>query len=123
MPDIKQKHRTPIKNINKNIVYAEKIKDNAVNIKNRTNDFINQNEENNPTDNATQNIIDTEKGVTTKVGEKLNEVFSHINSVPRKSLGGKTPYEAFEFPRLSRPFFLFISLFCTQIKKKTISSH
>ncbi len=29
--------------------------------------------------------------------DKLNEVFSHINSVPRKSLGGKTPYEAFEF--------------------------
>ena len=24
-------------------------------------------------------------------------MFSHINSVPRKSLGGKTPYEAFEF--------------------------
>ena len=29
--------------------------------------------------------------------DKLNEVFSHIKSVPRKSLGGKTPYEAFEF--------------------------
>ena len=24
-------------------------------------------------------------------------MFSHINSVPIKSLGGKTPYEAFEF--------------------------
>ena len=24
-------------------------------------------------------------------------MFSHINSVPRKSLGGKAPYEAFEF--------------------------
>ena len=24
-------------------------------------------------------------------------MFSHINSVPRKSLGGRTPYEAFEF--------------------------
>jgi nicotinamide-nucleotide amidase len=24
-------------------------------------------------------------------------MFSHINSVPRKSLGGKTPYETFEF--------------------------
>ena len=24
-------------------------------------------------------------------------MFSHINSVPRKSLGGKTPYEAFDF--------------------------
>lgn len=29
--------------------------------------------------------------------EKLDLMFSHINSVPRKSLGGKTPYEAFEF--------------------------
>ena len=29
--------------------------------------------------------------------EKINLMFSHINSVPRKSLGGKTPYEAFEF--------------------------
>ena len=24
-------------------------------------------------------------------------MFSHINSVPRKSLGGKTPYEVFSF--------------------------
>mgnify|MGYP004509514539 CR=1 FL=1 len=29
--------------------------------------------------------------------DKINLMFSHINSVPRKSLGGKTPYEAFEF--------------------------
>lgn len=29
--------------------------------------------------------------------EKLDLMFSHINSVPRKALGGKTPYEAFEF--------------------------
>ena len=29
--------------------------------------------------------------------DKLGLMFSHINSVPRKSLGGKTPYEAFEF--------------------------
>ena len=41
MPDIKQKQRTPIKNINKKIVYSERIKDYAVNVKNRTNDFIN----------------------------------------------------------------------------------
>lgn len=27
----------------------------------------------------------------------INLMFSHINSVPRKVLGGKTPYEAFEF--------------------------
>ena len=43
MPDIKQKQRTPIKNMNKSVVYAEKIKDNVINIKNRTNDFVNQN--------------------------------------------------------------------------------
>lgn len=29
--------------------------------------------------------------------EKIDLMFSHINSVPRKSLGGKIPYEAFEF--------------------------
>ena len=29
--------------------------------------------------------------------EKVNIMFSHINSVPRKSLGGKTPYEVFSF--------------------------
>lgn len=73
MPDIKQKQRASIKNMNKSVLYAEKIKDNAINIKNRTNDFTNQNEENNPTDNATQSIIDTEKLATAKVGDKLNE--------------------------------------------------
>lgn len=29
--------------------------------------------------------------------EKVDLMFSHINSVPRLSLGGKTPYEAFSF--------------------------
>lgn len=29
--------------------------------------------------------------------EKVDLMFSHINSVPRASLGGKTPYEAFSF--------------------------
>lgn len=29
--------------------------------------------------------------------EKVDLMFSHINSVPRNSLGGKTPYEAFSF--------------------------
>lgn len=29
--------------------------------------------------------------------EKLNLMFSHINSTPRESLGGKTPYEIFTF--------------------------
>lgn len=73
MPDIKQKQRTPIKNINKKVIYSERIKDNVVNIKDRTNDFVKTNEETTPTDNATQNIVDTEKYATTKVGEKINE--------------------------------------------------
>ena len=73
MPDIKQKQRTPIKNINKKVVYAERIKDHAVNVKNRTNDFINQNEDYNPTDKATQNIVGTEKIAVAKAGDKLNE--------------------------------------------------
>ena len=46
MPDIKQKQKTPIKNFNKKIVYTEKIKEHAVNVKNRTNDFVNQNKNN-----------------------------------------------------------------------------
>ena len=73
MPDIKQKQRTPIKNINKKVVYAERIKDHAVNVKNRTNDFVSSSEENNPTDKATQNIVDTEKMAVAKAGDKLNE--------------------------------------------------
>lgn len=73
MPDIKQKQRTPIKNINKKVVYTEKIKDHAVNVKNRTNDFITQNEDNNPTDKATQNVVDTGKLATAKAGDKFNE--------------------------------------------------
>lgn len=73
MPDIKQKQRTPIKNINKKIVYSERIKDHAVNVKNRTNDFINSNENSNPTDTATQNIVDTEKIAVAKAGDKFNE--------------------------------------------------
>ena len=73
MPDIKQKQRTPIKNINKKIVYSERIKDHAVNVKNRTNDFINSSEDSNPTDKATQNIVDTEKIAVAKAGDKFNE--------------------------------------------------
>ena len=73
MPDIKQKQRTPIKDINKKVVYAERIKDHAVNVKNRTNDFVSSSEENNPTDKATQNIVDTEKMAVAKAGDKLNE--------------------------------------------------
>lgn len=73
MPDIKQKQRTPIKNINKKIVYSERIKDHAVNVKKRTNNFINSNEDSNPTDTATQNIVDTEKIAVAKAGDKFNE--------------------------------------------------
>ena len=73
MPDIKQKQRTPIKNINEKVVYAERIKDHAVNVKNRTDDFVSSNEENNPTDKATQNIVDTGKIATAKAGDKFNE--------------------------------------------------
>lgn len=29
--------------------------------------------------------------------DKINLMFSHINSIPRESLGGKTPYEIFTF--------------------------
>ena len=29
--------------------------------------------------------------------DKVNLMFSHINSTPRESLGGKTPYEIFTF--------------------------
>ena len=29
--------------------------------------------------------------------EKINLMFSHINSTPRENLGGKTPYEIFSF--------------------------
>ena len=38
-------------------------------MKNRTNDFINQNEDNNPTDKATQNVVDTEKLAVAKAVE------------------------------------------------------
>ena len=29
--------------------------------------------------------------------DKINLMFSHINSTPRENLGGKTPYEIFTF--------------------------
>ena len=44
-----------------------------------------------------RNIIYKKKSMKDLTQEKINLMFSHINSVPRKSLGGKTPYEAFEF--------------------------
>ena len=42
-------------------------------------------------------IILKKKDMSALTQDKLDLMFSHINSVPRKSLGGKTPYEAFEF--------------------------
>ena len=42
-------------------------------------------------------IIPNKHSMKDLTQDKLNLMFSHINSVPRKILGGKTPYEAFEF--------------------------
>ena len=44
-----------------------------------------------------RDIILKKKSMSNLTQDKLDLMFSHINSVPRKSLGGKTPYEAFEF--------------------------
>ena len=44
-----------------------------------------------------RDILQKKKSLKDLNQEKLDLMFSHINSVPRKSLGGKTPYEAFEF--------------------------
>ena len=44
-----------------------------------------------------RDIILKKKSMSNLTQDKLDLMFSHINSVPRKPLGGKTPYEAFEF--------------------------
>lgn len=44
-----------------------------------------------------RDIIQKKKSMKDITQDKLDLMFSHINSVPRKSLGGKTPYEAFKF--------------------------
>ena len=44
-----------------------------------------------------RDIILKKKSMKNLTQEKIDLMFSHINSVPRKSLGGKIPYEAFEF--------------------------
>lgn len=44
-----------------------------------------------------RDIIQKKKSMKNLTQDKLDLMFSHINSVPRKSLGGKTPYETFEF--------------------------
>ena len=47
--------------------------------------------------NYVRDIIPNGKNLGTLTQDSLDLVFSHINSVPRESLNGKTPYEAFSF--------------------------
>ncbi len=49
------------------------------------------------THNYIRDIIPNEIDITNITQEDLDLMFSHINSTPRKSLKGKTPYEIFEF--------------------------
>ena len=47
--------------------------------------------------NYLRNIIPNGIRLDKITQEELDMVFSHINSTPRASLNGKTPYEAFAF--------------------------
>ena len=47
--------------------------------------------------NYVRNIIPNKKSIKHLTQEDIDLMFSHINSAPRASLNGKTPYEAFEF--------------------------
>ena len=47
--------------------------------------------------NYVRDIIPNGKSLKNLTQEDLNLMFSHINSTPRKSLNGRTPYETFEF--------------------------
>lgn len=47
--------------------------------------------------NYVRDIIPNGKSLKKLTQENLNLMFSHINSTPRLSLNGRTPYEAFEF--------------------------
>lgn len=47
--------------------------------------------------NFVREILPNGMSWTKLTQEKVDLMFSHINSVPRDSLGGKTPYEAFSF--------------------------
>jgi IS30 family transposase len=49
------------------------------------------------THNYIRDIIPNEIDISNITQEDLDLMFSHINSTPRKSLKGKTPYEVFEF--------------------------
>ena len=44
-----------------------------------------------------RDIISKKRNIKGLTQDMLDLMFSHINSVPRKSLGGRTPYETFEF--------------------------
>ena len=47
--------------------------------------------------NFVREILPNGMSWTKLTQEKVDLMFSHINSVPRQSLGGKTPYETFSF--------------------------
>lgn len=47
--------------------------------------------------NYVRNIIPNGKKLDNLTPDDLDLIFSHINSTPRESLNGKTPYEAFSF--------------------------
>lgn len=47
--------------------------------------------------NYVRDIIPNGKSLKNLTQNDLNLMFSHINSTPRKSLNGRTPYETFEF--------------------------
>lgn len=47
--------------------------------------------------NYVRDILPNGKSLKKLTQQDLDLMFSHINSAPRKSLNGKTPYEAFEF--------------------------
>ena len=47
--------------------------------------------------NYVRDIITNELSLKNITQQDLNLVFSHINSTPRESLNGKTPYEMMEF--------------------------
>lgn len=47
--------------------------------------------------NYVRNILPNGRKLSNLTQDDLNLMFSHINSTPRESLGGKTPYEVFSF--------------------------
>ena len=47
--------------------------------------------------NLVRNILPNKRNLDKLTQEDLELMFSHINSVPRASLGGKTPYEVFTY--------------------------